>query len=268
MTLCERAASAQRRMLDERPTARSRTVYAGMGEGGDRSLEIDRRAEDAVFAGLERLHADGYEFTVVSEERGVVRMSGDERHVIVDPIDGSLNARRLLPGHCLSVAVADGPTMADVSFAYVHDFGSGQTYAASRGDGAWCDGEALSADDPGRDLEVVGVESAEPSWMVPLVEGLDGHAYRVRVVGSAALTLALVGAARLDGMLTARPVRSFDVAAAQLIAREGGARVGFAGQPLDEAGLGIDARYRVIAARTDESFRTLSEVQRAATRSS
>ena len=38
------------------------------GEGGDRTLEIDAAAEEAVFEQLERLHDDGLRFTAISEE--------------------------------------------------------------------------------------------------------------------------------------------------------------------------------------------------------
>jgi myo-inositol-1(or 4)-monophosphatase len=36
--------------------------------------------------------------------------------VIVDPIDGSLNAKRNIPYFSVSIAVAEGPTMKDVVF--------------------------------------------------------------------------------------------------------------------------------------------------------
>src|SRR3712207_8244256 len=59
-----------------------------------------------------------------SEERGTVDFGGDGVMVVVDPIDGSLNAKRGLPHHCVSIAVAEGPTMADVVFGFVQDFRS------------------------------------------------------------------------------------------------------------------------------------------------
>src|ERR1044072_148970 len=75
----------------------------GVGEGGDRSLVIDRRCEDEVFAELDRLAAEGASFVAVSEERGeVVFGEGGPVRVVIDPIDGSLNARRTLPSHSLS----------------------------------------------------------------------------------------------------------------------------------------------------------------------
>ena len=75
---------------------------------------------------------------------------GDHRvRVIIDPIDGSLNAKRGIPSYALSIAVADGETMADVAFGFVHDFGPGEQWWAWRGEGAWLDGERLDPD-PGR----------------------------------------------------------------------------------------------------------------------
>src|SRR6476659_6206962 len=82
-------------ILASRPTTAERVVETGeRGEGGDRTLEIDAAAEDAVFAELERLHERGARFTVVSEERGTVGFGDPDVLVIVDPIDGSLNAKR------------------------------------------------------------------------------------------------------------------------------------------------------------------------------
>src|SRR5919199_5745891 len=158
-----RAAAALRSMLAERTTIAERVVETGTrGEGGDRTLEIDALAEELVFAELAELHEAGARFRVVSEERGFVDFDGDGMVVVVDPIDGSLNAKRGLPHHCLSIAVAEGPTMADVVFGFVQDFGPDEEWVAWRGRGAQLDGLRL---DPAlgerrtRDgkLEVIGV---------------------------------------------------------------------------------------------------------------
>src|SRR3954451_25030423 len=117
--------------------SRERVVETGeTGEGGDQTLVIDAAAEDAVFAELERLHDDGARFTAVSEERGVVDFGDPDILVVIDPIDGSLNAKRGLTHHALSIAVAEGPTMADVVFGYVFDLGPGEEWRAVRGGGA------------------------------------------------------------------------------------------------------------------------------------
>ena len=113
--VCRRSADAIRAMLADRPTIAERVRETGTrGEGGDRTLLIDEAAEDVVFAELDLLHAAGARFTAISEERGVVDFGSTDLLVVIDPIDGSINAKRGLPHFALSVAVADGPTMADV----------------------------------------------------------------------------------------------------------------------------------------------------------
>jgi myo-inositol-1(or 4)-monophosphatase len=220
---------AQRRVFAEARGVEARTVYEGVGEGGDRTLEIDRRCEDAVFVELEALAAEGASFLAISEERGQVAFgAGGEARVVIDPIDGSLNARRTLPSHSLSIAVASGPSMADVEFGYVFDFGAGEEFVARRGAGATLDGEPLAVAEDHEKLELLGVESAEPDWALPALEALRGRVYRLRVVGSIAITAAYVGAGRFDAMLSLRRCRSVDAAAAQLIVCEAGGLVAFA----------------------------------------
>src|SRR5262245_33597527 len=95
--ICRRAVDAQRAIFAEVRGSKERTVYEGVGEGGDRTLVIDRRCEDAVFAELETLAGQGAAFVAVSEERGEVEFGGGgPARVVIDPIDGSLNARRTL----------------------------------------------------------------------------------------------------------------------------------------------------------------------------
>jgi myo-inositol-1(or 4)-monophosphatase len=263
---CRKTVADQRELFARTRGIDARTSYAGIGEGGDRTLEIDRDAEEIVFAELERLHRGGAAFTAISEERGEV-VFGDgssTTRVVVDPIDGSLNARRTLPSFALSIAVASGPSMADVELGFVHDFGSGEEFTAERGRGAVLDGDELLARGPGYGLELVGLEGTKPERIVPLVEGLAGKAYRIRGLGSLALTLCYVAAGRFDGMLSGRPARSVDVAAAQLIAREAGASVKFDPLELSEADLGLDARYDIAAALDEEMLGTLLEIHRAA----
>jgi myo-inositol-1(or 4)-monophosphatase len=247
--ICRRIVVAHREVFGDSPGIAARTVYEGTGEGGDRALAIDRRCEDAVFSELDALAAEGASFLAISEERGEVGFgSGGPVRVVIDPIDGSLNARRTLPSHSLSVAVAAGPSMADVEFGFVYDFGAGEEFISRRGGGATLDGEQIRVAADGERLEVLGLESAEPERAQPVLHSLVGSVYRLRVVGSIAISAAYVGAGRFDGMLSLRPCRSVDAAAAQLIVREAGGAVAFGGLTLEQAGLGLDQRYPIAAA--------------------
>jgi myo-inositol-1(or 4)-monophosphatase len=257
------AVAEQRELFAAEPSIAGRTVYEGVGEGGDHSLALDRRCEDIVFARLDELHRAGAEFVAVSEERGEVAFGDPQSpwRVVIDPVDGSLNMRRTIPSFALSVAVASGPSMADVELGFVHDFGAGEEFTAARGNGALLNGAPLRAEGPGYGLEVIGIESAEPARIAPVIAALDGRAYRVRGVGAIAITLAYVAAGRFDAMLSARPCRSVDAAAAQLVVREAGGVVAFAGLDLDGAGLGLDERYRVAAALDEEMLATALDAQ-------
>src|SRR3954451_3383311 len=264
---CRRAAEGLQGVLREHPTSTQRVVETGeRGEGGDLTLEIDALAEDAVFAELERLHADGARFTAVSEERGEGAFGDPSVIVVIDPIDGSMNAKRGLPHTSISIAVADGPCMGDVLFGYVHDFGPDEEWVAWRGRGATLDGMPLPRDIPERRmsdgrLELLGFESADPRWVRLSVDALGVAAYRLRAIGTIAVALCQVAAARFDGMVTLRNCRAVDAAAAQLIVREAGGRVAFTacedplGAPLDLA-----PRSPVVAARTPEGLARLVDV--------
>jgi myo-inositol-1(or 4)-monophosphatase len=256
--ICRRIVAAQQRLFEQTPDRQARTEYEGVGEGGDRSLVIDRRCEDAVFAELAILADEGASFTAISEERGEVRFGdGGQVRVVIDPIDGSLNTRRTLPSHSLSIAVASGPAMADVEFGYVYDFGAGEEFAAARGVGATLGDRAIEVAADGEKLELLGVESAEPGRVLEAVEALDGKVYRLRVIGSIAITACYVAAGRLDGMLSLRSCRSVDAAAAQLVAREAGGVVAFGELGLNEADLGLQARYPIAVAAGGKSLRVV-----------
>jgi len=126
---CRRAAAGLRAMLADHPSTRERAEETGTrGEGGDRTLVIDEAAEDIVFAELDKLHAFGRRFVAISEERGEVDYGDPGVRVVVDPIDGSLNAKRGITHHCLSIAVAEGDTMADVVFGFVDDLGTDEEW--------------------------------------------------------------------------------------------------------------------------------------------
>lgn len=226
---CRRMVADMKVAFERFPTFAERSIGVGQGAGGDFTLVIDEAAEDAVFAILAELaQDDDVAFTAISEERGTVDFGSRDVLVVVDPIDGSLNAKRVAQSYSLSVAIATGETMEDVIYGYVYDFGSGEEWIAIRGEGAWLDGRMLDPSEAGNELEVVGLESTKPVFITPeLMKAFDGHVQRIRSIGSIALTLCQVAAARYDGMLSLRPCRSIDAAAGQLIVREAGGTVVF-----------------------------------------
>jgi myo-inositol-1(or 4)-monophosphatase len=262
---CRRAVEGLREVLADNPTSNERVIETGeTGEGGDQTLVIDAAAEDAVFGELDRLHAVGARFTAVSEERGYVDFGSDDALVVIDPIDGSMNAKRGLTHHALSIAVAEGPTMADVVFGYVYDLGPQEEWCATRGGGALLNGAPLATAPPERRkrdgrLELVAIESADPRWLAASSDALVRVTGRLRAIGSIAVSMCQVAATRVDGMATLWKCRAVDAAAAQLVVRESGGVVAFTamddplGAPLD-----LEPRSPVVAARTDRALAELA----------
>jgi myo-inositol-1(or 4)-monophosphatase len=265
--VCRRAVQGLSEILSASPTTAERAVETGdRGRGGDRTLVIDRGAESVVLAELDRLRDDGFRFAAFSEERGEVDYGDPSVMVIIDPIDGSLNAKRRIPHYALSIAVADGSTMADVVFAFVYDFGPREEWWAYRGEGAKLNGIALDPTleerrGPDGRLEVVGIESADPRWVAATAEPLAALSYRLRALGTIASTLCQVAAGRFDAMLSLRRARGVDSAAGQLIVREAGGFVSFprCPEPL-AAPLDAAPSSPVIAARSQETLRRLEEI--------
>jgi myo-inositol-1(or 4)-monophosphatase len=257
------AVEAQKRIFADHPGIADRSHYEGVGEGGDRTLAIDARCEDVTFDELAKLHDAGHEFVAIAEERGTVAFGdGGGPRVVLDPIDGSLNARRTVPCHSFSIAVADGETMADVTLGYVYEFGAREEFTAAVGGGATLGGAPISAPD-GDGLELVALEASKPERVAAACAVLDGSAYRIRSPGTIAVGLCYVAAGRFDGLITTRPCRSVDAAAGQLIAREAGASLRFGAEGPDSAPLDLAARYHVATARTDPDLAILARAQEA-----
>ena len=242
-----------RRVLTELPTRVEREPVVGAGMGGDDTTAIDAAAERVVLAHFERLD----DATIVSEEAGIV---GDGRtHVVIDPIDGSLNAKRGIGFFSLSIAVASGPTMGDVEFGFVHDFGTGEEWTATIGRGAWLNGHQLKGQLPRETIEILSFEATRTALVAEKAAAMVDLAYRLRIMGSLALSLCHLAAGRVDGVCSLKPARAVDIAAAQLLVHERGLAIDLPdAQPFAAAPLDVEGRSRVVAAGTPELCQQLA----------
>jgi len=237
--------------LELLPTRDDREPVLGRGEGGDDTTRIDADAEAAAVAQLERLHATGIDFRLVSEELGERRFGGDSPWVVVlDPIDGSLNAKRCLPFYCLSIAFADGPTVDDVRFGYIRDLANGEEWVAEAGAGATVNGRQLGGVRPKPRLGVVDLEATTARLVADAADRLDGHVGRIRMMGALALAMCQLADGRVDAVATLKPSRSVDLAAAAVIVREAGAHLMLPDAP--HLPLDLHTRTRAVAARDEE----------------
>jgi myo-inositol-1(or 4)-monophosphatase len=249
LEVCRAAVGDIRGVLAELPTRAEREPVLATGEGGDDTTAIDSAAEAVVVKRLEALEAD---FVLVSEELGERAFGrGGPTRVVLDPIDGSLNAKRDIPFFSLSVAVAEGDTMGDVRWGYVYDFGTAEEWTAERGQGAFRNGERLGSVRPKDTIEILSFEATTTAEVAERAAQMVGSAYRLRIFGSLAISLCHLAAGRVDAVCSLKPARSVDIAAGQLLVRECGYAIDlFEAPPFEAAPLDLEGRSRVVAAGT------------------
>ena len=224
-----------------------------VGAGGDTTLELDARAEQVVFTELANIAERGVKFSVLSEEAGLRDCGAAYPLVLVDPVDGSLNAKHGVPVFGLMLAVLDGPTVADVYAGLVLNLNTGEEWTAVRKQGARRGGKPLSVaprSDASR-IELLGLESTPRAIKAaqPLVE----RASKIRILGSMALSIALTSAGAFDVFCAPMPVRVFDMAASLLILQEtGGVASNLTGEPLGRLTCDLATRTTLLCAPTRE----------------
>jgi myo-inositol-1(or 4)-monophosphatase len=252
---------------------------------GDPHFEIDEIAEQATREALEDL---GLPLAYTSEDRGLVHLASDPRHLfVIDPIDGTRPAMASFESCCFSVAVAPyspRPTMAEITHALVLELMSGEFFYAEAG------AAGIEASRPGVPRLSAATALDSMFWSIELtahpvgrlmeVYGhlVDGSVTRgaVFVFTSSSFSLTRIAAGQLDAhvdvghrILRDRPellpeflsvgrgqavtLFPYDIAAAAFIAARAGAVVTDAyGMPLDELCLvtdkGLDGQCSLVAA--------------------
>lgn len=220
----------------------------GVGAGGDQTVELDRLAEEAALAELTRFAAAGHPCSVLSEEAGLVDLGAEFPLVLLDPVDGSLNAKQGLPLSAVMLTLADGPSQAHVRLGWSFNIVSGERWHAVRGAGAYRNGRRLSpltaAGRPGR-IGVLGIES-RPKDLCRLQPLID-RASKVRMLGSMALSLAHTAAGGIEVFATPIRARIFDMTAGLLMVQEaGGVGTDLEGRSLQDAVVGLDTRTTLL----------------------
>jgi myo-inositol-1(or 4)-monophosphatase len=193
-----------------------------MGAGGDRTMEVDRAAEAVVFEELRAVADRGEPFSVLSEEAGLRSFGAPHPLVVVDPVDGSLNAKQGIPFFNVMFALLDGPTMADTTVGCVVNLTNGERWTAIRSQGAEHDGRPLQVLPALRHdrIDLLGLESSPRS--LKAAQGLVERSAKVRILGSMALSMAHSAAGGLDLFCAPLPMRVFDMTASLLIVSESG----------------------------------------------
>jgi myo-inositol-1(or 4)-monophosphatase len=229
----------------------------GIGAGGDRTVELDRLAEEVALAELAAFAASGHPCSVLSEEAGLIDMGAASPRVLLDPVDGSVNAKQGLPIAAVMLTLVDGATVADVRVGWVLNLANGDRWYAVRGAGAHRNGRRLSPLPPagraGR-IGVLGVESSPRD--LALVRPLIERASKMRMLGSMALSLAHTAAGGIEVFAAPIRARIFDMTAGLLMVGEvGGVMTDLEGAPLRDAEVGLESRTTLLGSASPELHR-------------
>ncbi|HEX3630169.1 MAG TPA: inositol monophosphatase family protein [Candidatus Dormibacteraeota bacterium] len=233
-------------------SARGREVV-GAGAGGDQTIYLDQLAEAIVVRHLEQAYRSGFRFHLISEELGE-RDFGGSSLILVDPLDGSYNAKSGLPYYAVVLAATEGDRFEDVVFGYVQNLVTGDEFYAARGGGAFRNGHRLAPEPvpfDGRSIPLVQLDA--PTGVEPRGRALPicNQAEKIRQLGSAALNLCHTAAGGIALQATPAPVRAFDLAGPLRILWEaGGVASDFEGGPLEQVSVRLDSRTTLLASLT------------------
>ena len=216
----------------------TRTEYTagdfGRGAGGDISQNIDIVAEKTI---LDYLKQVNFNCVVLGEECGRVEINDSSKgFVIMDAIDGTVNAINGIPFFCCSLAFATDNKLSSITDAVVTNLSNGDQYWASKGKGAFLNGVKIHVQNKETTHKIVGVNTsgASPELLKKLQTVFEHHG-PTRHFGANALEMAYLSRGSLDVLIDLRDkIRVQDMAAGYLLIKEsGGLIVDANSQPLD-----------------------------------
>lgn len=235
-------------------TAKGREVV-GAGAGGDQTIYLDQLAEAIVVRHLEQAYRRGFRFRLISEELGE-RDFGGPSMVLVDPLDGSFNAKMGLPYYAVVLAATEGDQFQDVRLGYVQNLVTGDEFHAAVGAGAFRNDQPLRPLPPpfdGRSIPLVQLDAPSGAAAREQAVAIFAKAEKVRQLGSAALNLCHVASGAIALQVTPSPVRAFDLAGPLLILREaGGMATDFQGNSIANVSVRLNSRTTLLASLSAE----------------
>lgn len=224
------------------------------GAGGDMTMYLDIVAETNIIESLEKENVD---LLLISEEIGEKYIGNVEKakktHVklIVDPLDGSNNAVRGVPYCSVSIAYAVGTNINDITKAVVLNLNTKDIYWAEKGKGAYLNNSKIHVSDLDISQQCFFELNLPMSNLLDNLQNLNSlikRFYRIRILGSSALTLCLIASGSMEAFINFRKSnRLVDVAAGMLILNEANGKIfSLEGTKINQE-LSIDAKFPFIA---------------------
>ncbi len=186
---------------------------------------VDLECERAIVEELQHAFPD---HAILSEESGGNDAVDSEWQWVIDPLDGTINFIHGFP-HC-AISIALLHKGAPVVGAIFDPF-KNELFMAAQGEGATLNQRKIRVSSrPRLDDSLIGTgipyrDDQDLDAYLRTFRGIAGEAAGIRRAGAAALDLAYVACARLDGFWEFG-LRPWDIAAGMVIVREAGGMVG------------------------------------------
>ena len=190
----------------------------------DIKLRLDKETQELIENSLRRHFPD---YAVLGEE-GCTGSDADVAQWIIDPIDGTVNYFYGIPIFCVSIALR----VADVTvLGCVYDPMQDECYTALAGEPPRLNGREIRVSTRSRMAEAVvfvghGTHDGSGEAGVRRFAHISSQVRKMRILGSAALTLCYIAAGRFDAYIESR-INLWDFAAAHLILESAGGRLEF-----------------------------------------
>ncbi len=193
----------------------------------DVKVLADKKLEAEIISQL----SETSPYPVLSEESGIHegKETNSEYRWIVDPLDGSLNFSRGIPINCISIAFWKG---FEPVLGVIYDFNRNEIFSGIVGEGAWLNEKPIAVSNINETSKAVlctgfpvSTDFSESS-LLNFCHKIKDYK-KVRLLGSAALSLAYVACGRADTYME-NHIKLWDVAAGIAIVSGAGGKVDYA----------------------------------------
>ena len=220
LSVCEVARKAGHYIKEERKGFRMENVERKHAH--DYVSYVDKASERLIVDALRLLLPEAGFIT----EEGSATYDDEQFCWVVDPLDGTTNFIHGFAPYCVSIALCRGQ---NILLGVVYEITTDECFFAWQGGGAYCNEQQLhvskqKAEDALLCLQLPYNSDAYKPVILQLIHHFYGRAASIRMIGSAAMALCYVAAARLDAYAE-KYIGQWDFMAGAMIVKEAGGHV-------------------------------------------
>ena len=219
-TVAEKAAKEAGKLLNE-------NFYKAKGMSakskGDIVIDIDVAAEKII---LDAIKSNFPDHDILSEEAGGIGNSTSKYTWVVDPIDGTMNYYHGMSPYRIGIGLLeDKKPILNVLYNPTKD----ELYVASKGGGAFLNGQKISVSDRGdlKDCVVMFHLSSKKdprTRTMNVLEKICETAMQVRMLGSTLASVSYIASGRFDVFFSVQQ-KAWDILPGALLIKEAGGKV-------------------------------------------